>query len=183
MARIDLDDCLRVLDLPPSATPTEIRQRFRSLVRELHPDVRRSDAERDRFVALVRAYHTLREALRLDAHGQAHALCPRCGRFDELFTAADGTHGCAPCLLGETRRHRLLPLPIVVMVRHLPVAALYVAGGVLGVLYGRTTRPEFAVASLACILGGALLLVGQVLWLSRRGTLVTHRRLRRWTAS
>lgn len=183
MARIDLDECLRVLDLPPSASPTQIRQRFRSLVRELHPDVRRSDVERDRFVALVRAYHTLRAALRLDARGQARALCPRCGRFDELFMAADGTQGCAPCLLGETRRHRLLPLPIVVTVRHLTVAALYAAGGVLGVLYGRAPRPEFAVASLACILGGALLLAGQVVWLSRRGTLVTHHRRRYWSVS
>lgn len=182
MARANLDDCLRVLDLPPSATPEQIRARFRSLVRELHPDVRRSDAERDRFVALVRAYHALREALRFDASGQVRELCPRCRRLDELFTAADGTRGCGPCLLGETRRHRLLPLPVVVVVRHVVVAALYAIGGVLGVVYGRTARPELAVASLACIFGGGALLVAQVLWMSRRGVLVTQNRLRRWSA-
>jgi DnaJ-domain-containing protein 1 len=58
-------DALAVLDLPPNATPEQIRKRHRELVRKFHPDAQRSlgtiaqQEATERFTAIQRAYETL----------------------------------------------------------------------------------------------------------------------------
>ncbi len=56
----DRPDPYRTLGLPIGATPEEIRRRFRTLARKLHPDVRVGDARAHaQFVEVKRAYETL----------------------------------------------------------------------------------------------------------------------------
>ena len=56
----DRPDPYRPLGLPIGATPEEIRRRFRTLARKLHPDVRVGDARAHaQFVEVKRAYETL----------------------------------------------------------------------------------------------------------------------------
>jgi len=60
----DPNDPLRVLGLQAGAMPEEIRERYRVLARELHPDVRGGDAAR--FKAVKAAYNAL-----IDREGMA----------------------------------------------------------------------------------------------------------------
>jgi hypothetical protein len=121
-----LTSSYRILGLDYGARPDEVRDAFRRLAKKHHPDLRRrpsrdGDAE---FVRVVRAYQRLR--LEFDGHRRhAHRRrCPRCGRAARLLIGLDGMKQCAECMLGVRPKRFCLPLPTIVVVKHLSVILL-----------------------------------------------------------
>lgn len=54
-------DALDTLDLPHTSTPKEIKQRYKALVKQLHPDVNNGDRQsEERFKRIVEAYGSLK---------------------------------------------------------------------------------------------------------------------------
>jgi DnaJ domain len=75
-------DHYRVLGIGPEASASEVRDAYRRLAREHHPDVNPNPAGPQRFHALTRAYETLRNPAER-------------ARYDETRTAARPTIGRA----------------------------------------------------------------------------------------
>ncbi|HQL54755.1 MAG TPA: J domain-containing protein, partial [Phycisphaerae bacterium] len=148
----------RVLGLPRSAGPHEVRAAFRTLVKSLHPDLNSSPTGRQRFIQVVQAYRALQEELDLLADGPPLRICPRCGRRQELLDGLDGGVGCVDCLLGETPRRRYLPLPVIETVRHVSVVSLYALSLVLVARAAVTGHLGYALGSLAAAALGLLVL-------------------------
>lgn len=75
-ASVELEDYYGALGLLPSAMDTEIQEAFRSLARQLHPDVNRSEDATQRFAFISKAYATLKDPakrLRYDAARRSQA--------------------------------------------------------------------------------------------------------------
>lgn len=75
-ASVELEDYYGALGLLPSAMDTEIQEAFRSLARQLHPDVNRSEDATQRFAFISKAYATLKDPakrLKYDAARRARA--------------------------------------------------------------------------------------------------------------
>ena len=54
---------LETLDLPESATAAEIKARYKTLVKRLHPDANGGDrSSEDKLRGIIQAYNTLRSA-------------------------------------------------------------------------------------------------------------------------
>lgn len=66
-----IDDLYRVLGVGPQASPVEIKQAYRRLARQLHPDVNRDPAPRAGFVAVTSAYEVLSNPGRRAAYDHA----------------------------------------------------------------------------------------------------------------
>lgn len=122
---LTFDDCYRILDVSPRANAEQIQQAFRQLARAHHPDVNPERRDHQRFVEIVHAYRILRERLRRTEEDPPFAACRFCGKFEDLFDPFGTGSTCAACLLGITDRSRLLPAPVVVVLRHLAVFLLY----------------------------------------------------------
>lgn len=60
-----------VLGLQPSATPEEIKARYRELAKATHPDVSGARDAAERFVAVRKAYEVLSQELLRAEHDQA----------------------------------------------------------------------------------------------------------------
>ncbi|MBK9118738.1 MAG: J domain-containing protein [Phycisphaerales bacterium] len=148
-----IEDCFRLLGLTPAANPVQVRSAFRGLIHALHPDRSNGAFDRRRFVEVIEAYRTLRTVLALD-WGAELRECPRCGRLADLLDGLDGMPGCEECLLGETRRRRLLPLPQCVTVRHAGAIGLYVGSAALAGHFLFTGQLQSAVSSLLLAVGG-----------------------------
>ena len=56
-----LKDYYAVLGLSQTASPAEVKRRYRELVRKYHPDVNSSADASNRILAINEAYHTLGE--------------------------------------------------------------------------------------------------------------------------
>lgn len=127
-----VEDNLRTLGLPRSASAADARAAFRRLAKQHHPDVARAAADHRRFAEIVHAYRELQQAWKdaTDEHG--HRRCPTCRRWAELLEGLDGRVACLDCLLGESDRRRFLPLPVLVTVRHVGVMLCYAASAALG---------------------------------------------------
>ncbi len=54
-------EALAVLDLLADATPTEVRSRYKILVKQLHPDVNKSRGAEERFKRVTEAYRILKD--------------------------------------------------------------------------------------------------------------------------
>jgi len=156
-------DCFRVLGLPATASAREVTAAYRRLAKQLHPDRNPTVAAQRRFVEIADAYAILRDALRAREVESRWGRCPCCGKYADLYDGVGGRVGCANCLLGRTRLSRYLPLPVIVVARHVAVFALYAAGVLLLLAYVRDGGPAHAVASLACVLAGLLVLAIEVL--------------------
>lgn len=156
----DIVDCYRTLGLPRAASAPQVREAFRRLARQFHPDVQRNPAGRQRFIEVVHAYRVLQEELQLGRDEETCRRCPRCGRIAELLDGLDGRAGCADCLLGVAQRRRFLPLPLLVPVRHVGVLALY-AGSIafLAWYVARGSVLAAALAAVCILLGWGLLYV------------------------
>jgi len=126
MSRRSLRDGYHVLGLEPGATRADVRRAFRRLAIQHHPDLHPDEANGAKFREIVAAYKRVQRFLGRSAR-QTRAVCPNCGRFGELLARLDGGVACADCLLGVTRRRRLLPLPTVRTVKHVAVLALEIA--------------------------------------------------------
>ncbi|AFY60607.1 J domain-containing protein [Synechococcus sp. PCC 6312] len=59
---MNLADCYRVLGLPPYATLTQVKQSYRRLARQYHPDSNQAQSQ-DYFIQIHQAYQTLRQVL------------------------------------------------------------------------------------------------------------------------
>lgn len=184
---MSVDECFRVLGLPPTADYGQVASAFRRLAHQLHPDVNPARGSRRRFEEVVRAHSILREEFENRPMRPDWGCCPRCGLYGELLRATDGGRACVDCLLGRGERGHYLPLPLVVVAKHLSVAAMYAASIVLGAVFARTGDWHHALGSLASVLTGMALLAAEVLVLARanpgharrrrmlRGAHATHR--------
>lgn len=64
----------QLLGVSATASKHEIKQAYRSLAKELHPDVTSNSAHDDRFKMITNAYHTLCDGMCI------------CNEFDYLIT-------------------------------------------------------------------------------------------------
>ena len=158
----------RCLGLTSSATPAEIRAGFFQLVRRYHPDVNRAPGADRQLRSVVRAYRTIQRWRGRGGHGDVCSSCMRCGRVEALLPALDGGYACADCLLGRTRRRRLLPLPEFITVRHIAVFAMYAAAALVLAYALRLERADLAIWSLFLTTAGFTTLSAQVLDVSKR---------------
>ncbi|MCP4590044.1 MAG: J domain-containing protein [bacterium] len=158
MPDMTLEDCFQTLELPPSSGGTQIRRAFRRLAKDHHPDLQRRPADGRRFIRIVTAYQQLQDALDLRALEDGVRQCPECESPAELLDGVDGRVACVNCLLGETRRRLLLPLPEITIVTHtvtIVLEVLSVGCLILAVVGGSTT---YALASLVTALAALLIL-------------------------
>ena len=156
----------RVLGLPASACQREVTAAFRRLAKEHHPDLNPGRDSRRRFVEIVEAYRQLQQRSRASASEARWGRCPRCGRYGGLLDALDGGESCADCLLGQTYRSRFLPLPLVVVAKHLCVFVLYAACVLSMFFYLNTGDAHYVLTSLLSVATGMLFLAVQVLSLT-----------------
>jgi Tfp pilus assembly protein PilZ len=59
--RVEVEDLYGVLGVSQGATEEQIRTAFRSLARELHPDVSQDEATQEKFLRVTKAYAVLRD--------------------------------------------------------------------------------------------------------------------------
>ena len=79
-------DCYRILGVPPNAPLAEVRQRYRSLARQHHPDHHPDDPEAGiRFRQLAEAYQTIQQARRRSRTARQNLRSPRFPDKDELL--------------------------------------------------------------------------------------------------
>ena len=162
-----IEEHYSVLGLSPGAGLTEVTTAFRRLAKEHHPDVAGPGGDPRHFLNILRAYTALRDTLQAQGGKQGEFVCPRCHRRVPVLHDPAGRSACAQCLLGETRRSRFLPLPAMVIARHLAVFAAYASALVCLVCYLREGRYCYAAASFACVTAGLLLLAIEVLRIVR----------------
>jgi hypothetical protein len=162
MNHLLVDESLRILGLSRAATWEDVRAAYRRLAKIYHPDVcdPRLRGSR-RFVEVVGAYRTLKEEMGTEP-GERRSPCPRCGQRATLLEGLDGGLACAECLLGETRRRRRLPMPVMVVIRHVAVFGLYALSASLAVTGSTSGSVTPMVWSLGFALAGLGLLAGTV---------------------
>ncbi|TWT42218.1 Chaperone protein DnaJ [Phycisphaerae bacterium RAS1] len=161
--RIGIEDCCSILGVSARADAEEIKSAFRRLAKEHHPDVNPAPASHHLFVDAVHAYRTLLERLRHTSREITWGPCPRCDRNDTLLPSPAGDVACADCLLGATRLRRLLPAPVIIVLRHLAVWGAYVAGIALLAMCLRTRSDAYGVLAVTSFVVGLALLAFQVL--------------------
>lgn len=129
--RMAIEDCCSILGVELFADAEAIKAAFRRIAKEHHPDVNPAAASQQVFVDAVHAYRTLLERLRHTSRDVTWGACPRCDRNETLLPTPAGDLACADCLLGRTRLRRLLPAPVMVVLRHVAVWSAYACGLVL----------------------------------------------------
>ncbi|GMV97484.1 MAG: J domain-containing protein [Phycisphaerae bacterium] len=155
-ADLDPSECLRLLELPESATVAEIKRAYRRLAQRFHPDKQGQDeTSRGRFIAVVRAYRCLMRTARLVEKGRPIGRCCVCRRFGEVSVGLDGLVRCPACLLRPGGRP-LLPLPVFTVVRCLSAAALLVVAVFL--MFSALRNRSILAAAAAFLTGLAALI-------------------------
>lgn len=145
---------MRQLELGEAASVDEIKQAYRRLAQQLHPDKHGGDdAARRRFVEVSKAYRMLIKAARAAERGMDVGTCRRCGAFGEIVVGPDGHPRCEPCVL-QPVGSRLLPFPMLVVVKCASTFVLLAIGGYLLAVALTTGKQVYAaVAALAGLLG------------------------------
>lgn len=144
-------DALAVLGLDFQADSDAVHTTYRQLALRYHPDRNGGNEESlARFKQLTAAYQILRHKFAVDdaQTAQNSGECGRCGQYDLLHEALDGSRCCMECL-SEASRRRMLPAPpVVVATCASTVVLLTLAVGclILGWLWQSTS---YSLASLA----------------------------------
>ena len=147
MPAMSTQQALRCLGLDETADYSTVRRRFRTLAKQLHPD--RNRGATAQFIQLHHAYELLQ--LRLPQRAE-RSTCPFCGTHTERLSALlDGRRGCASCLLGQTKRRRRLPGPVIALRWPLVALGTYLAGWLLVTRWVQTDVTVAAAAGLACV--------------------------------
>jgi len=95
----------------------DIKQAYRQLVQQIHPDKHHGDEEaRQQFIRISTAYHTLLHVVQGIELGKKIGICSLCRKFEEVVEGPDGHVRCSSCALAG-RRGRFLPLPVIVLVK------------------------------------------------------------------
>lgn len=80
---MDIADCYRLLGLRSGATLAEIKESYRRLARQYHPDINSSDGQaKDRFIALTQAYKLLMSVVQPAQTHEASTKSEPAGRQD-----------------------------------------------------------------------------------------------------
>jgi len=161
---------MRVLGLGESSSVGEIKRAYRRLAQELHPDKHGGDeASRRQFMEVANAYRMLMRKVRSAELGQEVGTCPSCLTFDEMLKGLDGQRRCRRCTLQGPRR--LLPAPVLVVVKCIGSTGLIITAAYLLVLAFSTGKMRYAAGAF----GVGLLAIGTlahtcltVLYCSRR---------------
>ncbi len=89
-------DCYRILGVAPNASLAEVRQRYRSLARQHHPDHHPDDPEAGiRFRQLAEAYQTIQQARRRSRTACQNLRSPRFPEDTEWFQEFFGISGAS----------------------------------------------------------------------------------------
>lgn len=153
------------MGLPPGATLDEIRRAYRRLALHFHPDHNHGDASaKQRFIAVTRAYRVLLDYCQSEEERRPDH-CPNCGAIVRLYPDTDGRNLCANCLLSRTRR-KLLPHPIVRLVRFYGVMGLWLASLVMTVHGAIAMVPAWLIAAFVFAIAGLVWLAIATIWIS-----------------
>ncbi len=141
-------DPFRLFDLPPDASPDEIRRRYRQLALAYHPDRKSDDPERSQKFALVcEAYRAILKAREAAEQNLDYGTCPECGEPKALVPRIDGVMVCRKCL-ARPRQIRFLPPPVWTIIKcTFSIGCLLAATVALIVHF---VRGEVAYAWVAC---------------------------------
>jgi len=115
---LTLAECMQMLEIEEGATLEEIKSAYRKIAQRVHPDKHGGDesARRD-FVKLTRAYRSLTQAARAVQNDKPIGVCCQCTNFGEVMIGLDGRARCLHCALRAPATGRLLPMPVLVVVK------------------------------------------------------------------
>ena len=142
-----LSECMYILKLGDSASINEIKQAYRHLVQKNHPDKHKNYEEAHKqFIKISTAYRTLMQATRAVQSGKKVGVCCQCRQFGEVINGRDGLARCKKCLL-SLGGGRLLPLPVIVVVKCISTLILIAVTIYLIILAVGTEKLSYAVAA------------------------------------
>ncbi|NLE59249.1 MAG: DnaJ domain-containing protein [Planctomycetes bacterium] len=142
-------ECMRLLELPETATVEEIKRAYRRLAQRLHPDKKKGDPQaQSQFIEISKAYRMLVNAARASRQGKPVGTCRDCGEFGEVSIGLDGHPRCGRCIF-HPAGGRLLPLPVFVVVKCTVTIVLLAAGVYLLVLATANDSKTYGIAA-AC---------------------------------
>ncbi len=146
-----LGQAFAVLGLASTAGRDLVHSTYRKLALEHHPDRNPGDAvSLERFKTLAIAHRILQNKFALDDLGPGHRQgeCDRCGKYELLRAALDGSYCCLDCLSAANRRRMLPAPPVVIVTCASTIVLLTLAAGCLVAAWS-TQTPEYAMASVA----------------------------------
>ena len=72
-----MENCYKILGVPPTASAAEIKRAYRKKVKELHPDTSGSPEDTEAFKILVKAYEILSDVQRRSMFDMSYAGAAR----------------------------------------------------------------------------------------------------------
>ena len=149
-------ECMKLLELGKSASLEDIKRAYRRLAQKVHPDKNEGDDNAEtRFIEITAAYRTLLRAAQAAKGGKEVGVCHQCLGFGQVFRGLDGHIRCPQCTLQHEKR-RLLPLPVLVVVKCVVAISLIAAGAYMLIMAISTGSPSYAVVAFIAGLGGLI---------------------------
>jgi hypothetical protein len=156
--RLTPAEALHVLELPPTATVTEVHAAYRRLAFRYHPDRNRDDAACFiNFKQVTRAYRLLQAWFRLDGRDGSAGYCARCNQLAPLRVGLDRRGYCRHCLMFAAGPPAL-PGPAVVIATCGFTIIMLTLACVFLVLGASRAHIGYSAAALACGLIGSVAL-------------------------
>jgi len=151
-------ECMELLELGEAASLEEIKGAYRRLAQRIHPDKHGGDeSARRRFIEISNAYRTMVRLARALEQGKQVGLCWECREFGEVGIGLDGHARCPRCTF-RPRGGRLLPLPVLVVVKCVGTFVLLAIAVYLLLAALSTGRQAYATAAFITGLLGLVLL-------------------------
>jgi len=139
--------CLKILELGKSASVDQIKQSYRRLAHQCHPDINKNNhIAQEQFIKISNAYRTLMQTTRAVQSGKKVGVCSRCRKFGEVIKGTDGSSHCIQCALSPSGG-RLLPLPVIVVAKCAGTIILIAAAVYLLVMALSTGKSSYALAA------------------------------------